>query len=169
MSLVFNIFTNDIGGYFIPYTPYEIAVIPQLMRPKLLPQFGISLKYFPGRDAFQDLHYLRWSIPGRCFDKYMHMVFHHFHSVYTKFILLSYLLKDFLDVFSHLVIKDVLPVFRYPHQMILQIIDRMLGTSYSHAVCYNSYSITLARAWIALRLGRFHPRSKLWGISRPIL
>lgn len=169
MSLIFNTFANDIGGHFISDTSNKIAVIPQLMRPKLLPQFGIPLKYFPGRNAFHYLDYSRWRISGWCFYKNMHMIFHHFHNIYTKLVFLSYLLKDFFHVSSHLSIKNVFPILGYPYQMILKVIDSMLGTSYSHAVCYNSYSITLSRAWIALRLGRFHPRSNLWGISQPLL
>lgn len=39
MSLVFNIFANDVGGDFISCTPHKI---PQLMRPKLFPQFEME-------------------------------------------------------------------------------------------------------------------------------
>jgi hypothetical protein len=165
MTLVFNIFTNDIGGYFVSYTPNEVSVIPQLMRPKLFPQFGIFLKHFSGRYAFHYLHNLRRSIARRSFDKKVHMIFHHFHDIYTKLILFRYLLEDFFHVSSHLSIKYVLPIFGYPYQMILKIIDSVLGTSYPHAVFYNSFSIALTRPLIALRLGRFHPLSKL-GVFR---
>ena len=145
MSLILNVFPNDICGYFIPYTPHEVAVIPQLMRPQLFPQFGIFLKYFSARYAFYDLYYLRWRIARRCFDKYVHMIFHHLHGVYLKLIFFSYFLEYFFYAFSYFIIKYVLSVLGHPHQMILKIVDSMSCTFYSHAVLYTSYPFTLAR------------------------
>lgn len=167
MRLIFNIFVNDIGSHLIPNTPYEIAVTPQLMRPKLLPQFRVFL--ISSRDAFNHLHSLGWRIARWRFDKHMHMISQYLHNIDTKLILLCYLLQDFFHTFSELIIKDVFPIFGYPYQMILKIIDNTLRTSDSNAVFYNSYGITLSRAWIALRLGRFDPPNKLGGIQRNYL
>ena len=169
MILVLNVFSDYVGFHLISYAPNEIAITPQLSSPKLFSQFRISLKYLSCRYAFHDLHYSRRSIPRRGFDKYMHMIFHHFHDVYVKFVLFGYSLENPFYVFSHLIVKNMLPVFGYPYHVVFNIIDSVFSTSHSHAVCYNSYSATLSRVLIALRLGRFHPRSKLWGISRPIL
>jgi len=169
MTLILNVFSDYVGSHLISYTPNEIAITPQLSSPELLPQFRILLKYLPRRYAFHYLHYSRRSIPGRGFNKYMHMIFHHFHGVYVKLVLFGYTLEDLFYVFPHLIVKNMLTVFGYPYQMVFKIIDGMFSTSYSHAVCYSSYRITFSSALIALRLGRFHPRSKLWGISRPIL
>ena len=165
MSLVFNIFTNVIGGHFISYTSNKITAVPQLMLPKLLPQFGIPLKYFPVRNTFHNLDYFRWRIPWWCFDKHMDMVFQHFHSIYVKLVFFSYLLKYFFHIAPYLGIKDMFSILRHPYQMIFQIVNCVFCTSNSLSVCYNSYGITLARALITLRLGCFHTASKLTGIQ----
>lgn len=148
MSLIFNVFPNDICGHFIPYTPYKVAVIPQLMRPQLFPQFGMFFEYFSRRYTFQDLYYARWRIARWSFDKYVYMIFHHFHGVYPKLIFFSYFLEYLFRAFSYFIIKYVLPILGHPYQMIFEVIDGMPGAFCSHAVFYTSYPFTLARVYL---------------------
>ena len=164
MSLVFNIFPNDISYHVISNTPDEIAIIPQLSCPKLFPKLGIFLKDFPRRYAFHYLHHIGWRISRRCSHEYMHMVFHDPYRVYLEFILLGYLFKDFFEIFRHFSIQYLFPVFRYPYQVILQIVDCMFCPSDSHAVFIPILSL-FRNTFLRLSANHFYPPSKLRGIK----
>jgi hypothetical protein len=133
MSLVFYIFPNDISYHVISYTPNEIAIIPQLSSPKLFPKLGEFLKNFPGRYAFHYLYYIRRRISRRRTHEYMNMVFHDPYRFNLKFIFLGYLFKDFFEIFRHFLIQYLFPIFRYPYQVILQIVYCMFRPLYPHA------------------------------------
>ena len=164
MGLILNITSNDIGGDIIANTSDKIAVVPEFSRPEGFPKLGELFEYFSCRYAFHYLHYFSRRVPGRGFDKYMDMVFHHFHGIYVKAILFSDMPEDFFYVSGDVGIKYMLPVFGNPHQMVFEIIDRVFRPSNSHAILYNNYRLSLAKAWRALR-GHFHPASKLAGIQ----
>ena len=165
MSLIFNIFPNYICGYFIANTADEISIVPQLPSPKLLPQIGKCFKDFTGRDTFHYLYHLRRRVFRRYFNKYMNMVFHYFHRIYPEFIFLSYLIKRGLQVIRNLFIQNVLPIFRYPHYVILQIIYGMLRPSYPHAAVILKSDYLMQIHLPRLSASHFHPASKLAGIQ----
>ncbi len=91
MSLVLNISPNYISGDFYSNTPNKIAIAPQLPCPQLFPQLEELLECFSCRDTFHRLYYLGRRISRWCLQKYMHMVFQHFHDVYHKLIFLSHM------------------------------------------------------------------------------
>jgi hypothetical protein len=157
MSLVFNITADNVSSDFIANTPDKVSVIPQFARPESFLKLWELLKYFSYRDAFHYLHYLSRRVPGRSFGKYVNMIGHYFHGIYTKIKLFSDMLKDLLQVRRYLMVKDLLPVLRYPYQMVFQIIDGVFGSSYCHDVSYNSNSPIKARAGLALRRAAFIP------------
>ena len=134
MRLVLNIFSNYVSGDFISNTPDKIAIIPQLTCPKLFPNLGKFFKQLPARYAFHYLYYFCWSIPRRCFQKYVQMVFYYFHCIYRKSIFLSDMNKYFFQVARNITGQYLLSIFWYPYQVIFQIINGMLGSSYSHAI-----------------------------------
>ncbi len=164
MSLILNIFSDDISYYAISNTPDEIAIIPQLSSPELLPKLGKLLEDLPGRDTFHDLYYLCWRISRRCPCKYMHMVFPDSYRIYLKFIFLSYLFKHFFEIFRYFSIQYLFPIFRYPYQMVLQIVNSMFGPFYSHAV-FISIIRLFGNPFLRLAANHFHPPSKLRGIQ----
>ena len=133
MSLILNVFPNYVCGYFIANTADKVAIVPHLPCPKLLPQIGELTKYFTGRDAFHYLNHPCRRVSRRYFNKYVNMVFHNFHRIYPEIIFLSNLIKYGLQVIRNLFIQNILPVLRYPYQVILQIIYGMLRPSYPHA------------------------------------
>jgi hypothetical protein len=58
----------------------------------------------------------------------------------------------------------VLSILRYPYQVILQIVNGMFGSSYSHAIFIPSGELFGKRS-LNRSLDHFHPASKLTGIQ----
>ncbi len=164
MRLVFNMFSNYVSGDFISNTSDKIAIVPQLTCPKLFPNLGKFFKQLPTRYAFHYLYYFCWSIPRRCFQKYVHMIFYYFHRIYRKPIFLSYMIKHFFQVPRNFRCQYVLSILRYPYQVILQIVNGMFGSSYSHAIFIPSGEL-FGKLFNILSLTHFHPASKLTGIQ----
>ena len=165
MSLIFNILPNYICGYFIPNTSDKVTIIPLLPCPKLFPQVGKLLEYFTGGDALHHLNNPRRRISRRDFNKYVNMVFHNFHRIYSKLIFLSYLFEHVFNVTRYFFIQYVLPVLRYPHQVIFQIIYGMLCPSYTHAAVILKSDHLPQVPLPRLSASHFHPASKLAGIQ----
>ena len=168
MSLVLNIVANDVDGYFVSDTPDEVSVIPKLSCPKLFPKLGIFLECLSRRDTLHYLDYFCRRVFWRCFGKYVHVVFHYFHRIYMKAILFGNMLKHFFQVFCYFPVEYLFPVLGYPDQMIFKAIDGVFGSSYSHAVFYNSYYFAY-QGLTRLTASRFHPASKLAGIQQKFL
>jgi len=166
MSLIFNILPYDVSSDLITYTPDKISIAPKLPRPQLFPQFRKLLKYLTGRHTFQYLHYLRWGISRRNLNKYVHVILHDFHRIYPKLILLSNSLKHLFQVRRHFPAQHVLPVLRYPHQVIFQIIYGVLRPSYSHAAFISPTQLLRQMSYQPrLTASHFPPASKLTGIQ----
>jgi hypothetical protein len=100
---------------FITCTPDKISFTPKLPHPQLLPQFRKLLKYLTGRHTFQYLRYLHWRISGWYLNKYIHVVFQHFHCIYPELIPFGYLLKYFFQIPRNFPTQYVLPVLEYPY------------------------------------------------------
>ena len=163
MRLVLNIFSNYVSGDFISNTPDKIAIVPQLSRPELFPNLGKFFKQFSSRYTFQYLYYFCWSIPRRCFQKYRYMIPYYFHCIYRKPVFLSYMIKHFFQVPRNIGCQYELSILRYPYQVILQIVNGMFGSSYSHAIFIPSGKLFAKRS-LNRSLDHFHPASKLGGI-----
>jgi hypothetical protein len=164
MSLVFNIFPDDIGYNSISNTPDEIAIIPQFSCPQLLPKFGKLLEYLSGRYTFHYLYHFGWRISRWCSHEDMHMVFHDPYRIYFKFIFLGYLFKHFFEVFFDFSIQYIFPIFWYPYQVIFQFVDCMFCPFYSHAVFIPVIKL-FGKPFLRLTANHFHPPSKLRGIQ----
>ncbi len=164
MILVLNISTDYICGDFVSNTTNKVAIVPQLPRPKLLPQLGKFLEHLTPRYTFHYLHYFGWRISRRCFQKYVHMVFHHLHGIYSKFIFVSYPLENLFQIPRNFLSQYALPILRYPYQMILQIIYGVFSPSYTHASVI-TVGILLWQTLPRLTASHFHPASKLTGIQ----
>jgi|WetSurMetagenome_2_1015567.scaffolds.fasta_scaffold139432_2 hypothetical protein len=165
MILELNIMAYDISGYFITHTPDEVSIIPEFSCPKLFLEPGIFFEYLSRRNALHYLDNLRWSVFRRSFGKYVHMIFHYFHGIYLKTILLRNMLEHFFKILRYFLRKYLFTIFRNPYQMILKIIYSVFRSSDSHAVFYNSYYF-LYQGLTRLTASRFHPAGKLAGIHR---
>jgi hypothetical protein len=168
MALVFNVFPYYVSSNLITHTPDKIAIAPKLSCPKLFSKFGILPKYLSSRYAFHYLYNVCWRIPRWCLQKYMHMAFHHFHSIYFKSIFLSYPIKYFFQVLRYSLTQYLFSILRYPYQVILQIIDGMFSPSYSHAD-FISIIASFGKPFLRLTANHFHPASKLTGIQWSLL
>ncbi len=133
MSLVLNIPSNDVGGYFVTYTTSKVTIIPKLASPKLFPELGKLLERLSCRDALHHLYNLRWRISGEVLQQ-----------IYARGLpLLPSCLSEIHipPLFSRRLPSDIpkplSPKFAcgtsVSHQVILQILQGMLRPSYPHA------------------------------------
>jgi len=157
MGLIFNIFPYYISN--------KISFTPKLPCPQLLPQFRKLLKYLTGKHTFQYLHYLRWRISGWYLNKYMHVLFQHFHYIYPELILLGYLLKHLFQIPRNFPTQYVLPVLRYPYQVILQIVYGVFCPSNPHDEFMQEKVLFRQAALPRLTASHFPPASLLAGIQ----
>ena len=169
MRLIFNIAPYHIRSNSVTYTPNKISVTPQFTSPELLPQSWKFPKHLLRRYALHNLPNISRRIARRCFQKYVHMIFHYFHSIHPHPILIRYPLKHFFRVLSNLAYHDVLLVLRYPYQMILNIKNGMLCPSYPHAAVIQEKALFRQAPLPRLTASRFPPASKLAGGKRSFL
>jgi len=165
MGLIFDILPYYVSSDFVTYTPNKVSIAPKFPCPQLLPQFRKLLEYLAGRHTLQYLHGLCRGISWRYLNKYVHMVFHDFHRIYPELILLTYLLKHFFQVPRNLPTQYVLPVLRYPHQVVLQIIYGVLCPSNPHAEVIQEKLLFRQAPLPRLTASHFPPASKLAGIQ----
>ncbi len=83
MFLIFYILSDYICGYFVSYTPHKISIVPYLPRPHLLLHFRKLFVYLSRRYTFQYLYYSCWRVFRWSLDKYMNMILHEFHRIYS--------------------------------------------------------------------------------------
>jgi len=169
MGLIFNIFTDYVSRNFIPNTTNKVAIVPQFSRPKLLPKLGKLLERLSCRDAFHDLYHLCRRVFWWRFNKDMHVVFHYLHCIYGHLIFFSNTPKYLLYISRNLFIQYMLPVLRYPHQMVLQIVDGMVRSSNTHAPFITAKPSLWQVSLLRLTATCFHPASKLTGIQQAFL
>jgi hypothetical protein len=92
------------------------------------------------------------------------MVFYDFHGIYLKPIFLSDMIKYFFQIPRNIPGQYLLSILTYPYQVIFQIVNAMLGSSYSHAIFIPSGEL-FAKHFTIQTLDHFHPASKLTGIQ----
>src|SRR3972149_479803 len=152
--LIVYISSYYICGYFVSNRSNEVTIVPKLSAPKILLQPRIFLKNLAGAYPFQYIHHLCWGILRRSSQKHMNMVWHNFHRIYFKFVLLSYFFKKFFNSFSHLLLQNTLAILWNPDKVIFDVIHCMLRSFNSHAVYLN-----IIRAF---GTGAFIPALKGW-------
>lgn len=169
LGLIFNTSPNHICSHFVPYTSDKVAIALQLTSPKIPSQSPKLFKHFSCLYSLQYLHYFRRRVFRRHLKKYLHMIFHYLHGVYPEPIFLCYPLKHFFCVLSNLTYQDVLPILRYPDQMVLDVKNSVLCPSYTHAAVIQEKALVKQASLPRLPASRFPPASKLTVIQRNFL
>ena len=164
-SLIFNISSNHICGYFIPYTPNKVTIAPQFSRPKLFPQLPKLLENLSCRYTLQYLHCFRRRIFRRYFYKYVYMVFHYLHGIYPKPVFIRYLPNYLFRILCNLSYQDLLPILRYPDHMVFDIKNSVFCSSKSHASFIHGKAAFKQSLVPRLTASHFPPASKLAGIQ----
>jgi hypothetical protein len=168
-SLIFNISPDHICGYLVPYTSGKVTITPQLPRPKLFSQLSKLFKHLSCRYTLHYLYHIRRRIFRWHLYKYVYMVFHYLHGIYPKSIFICYLLKHLFRVLSNLSYQDVLPILRYPDQMVLDVKNCVFCPSNPHASFIHGKALSRQTLLPRLTVSRFPPASKLAGIQRSSL
>ena len=134
VSMIFNIFLNNVTSHAISDGTCEIAVFPQLPRPQSVLQRREHAEQFPGTDAFDDSNHLPNRMLWRKRQQNMNMLSTYFHLNEFKIIFFTYFADQLFRTFPDLVVvKDFLSIFRAPNQVIAGIINRMTRSLYCHA------------------------------------
>ena len=135
VAMVLDIFDYNVPSHPVSDRPDEISIFPHLPAPQPLLQSRELAKQPPPTVALDypyDLPYRpRW---GERHQK-MEVIFHdlHFQNFYiVRFAdFANHLFRSFPDL---LPLKDLLPIFRTPYQMVGRVVDRMTRPLETHAL-----------------------------------
>src|SRR3989338_7468951 len=135
--LILYISSYYICGYFVSNRSDKVSIVPKFSTPKIFLQPRVLFKNFAGAYSFQYIHNLCRGIPWWSSQKHMNMVWHNFHRIYFKFILLSYFPKKLFNSFLHPLFQNTLAILWNPDNVIFDVIYRMFRSFNSHAVHSN--------------------------------
>ena len=123
--LIANVIPDHLRRHFIAHTADEISRSPQLPCPQSFPQLWKLFKHLACRDAFHNLHYLRWCIARCHLHKHMHMFGLHSQLIDLPFIFLSDPSHCSFNKLSYIAFQYLLAILGGPYKMVLQIVDRV--------------------------------------------
>ena len=95
-------------------------------------------KYLAGCFAFDPTHDLGWRYFRRSGDLDVNMVFAHNSSQYLNFKSLADLAHKISNSQGKVALKNLVTVFRYPYEVVLDFVPGMAATSVVHANFLNS-------------------------------
>ena len=136
MAMILYIILNRITGYFITYSPNKIPVFPKLTTPKLPFNLWISPKNLFGTHALKYPYNLAYRIFRWNTREYMNVIFSNFQFYNLTVSYCQDFFKQFDNCFPYFVLKNKLPIFRCPYQMVSRIVNCMAQTFYAHADYY---------------------------------
>jgi len=133
--MMHDIFENHVTSQPVSDGPSKISVFLQLPRPQSLFQTGELAKQSPPAKTLDDPHHLPYRPRRRERNHHVDMLRLNFHLLNLKFILFTDLLDHLFRSFPDLLpLKDILPVFRTPDQMVNGVVDRMTRPLQRHAL-----------------------------------
>jgi hypothetical protein len=127
-DILFDHFCGDL----VSHTRSIVSGAPKMTAPQLLLHLRELLKDDFGRNRLKNTHYLSRRPLWSCRDKQMHMIRHQLHRQYLKIVLFRNFVEKFFDSFLYRAKQKGFAIFRYPNQMIFQIVDCMMS-SFRHA------------------------------------
>jgi len=146
VSMMFYILPNHITSHTVSNWARKIPVFPQLPKPQLLSQPRELAEYTPRTLTLDDSHYFPNGQLWRKRYQNVDMINRYFHLDDTKTIFLTDLLYQLSRSFPKiLALKNFLPVFRTPYQMVTRIVDRITRSLDCHD-CFISYPAARAYA-----------------------
>ena len=128
LSLVCYIPFDYIRSCAIAHRADIIAISPEFTAPQSFFHFGKLLKHLSARNAFHNVHNLRWRISGRSRQKNMNVVAVGSQRNYRKTIPFSNFPNDFIYCVANCHIRqNVVSIFYNPDKVIFYYIPRMCG------------------------------------------
>lgn len=114
-------------GHFVSHARSILSGAPQMTAPQLPLDLWKLLKDDLRRNVLKNTHNLSGRPLWSRRDKQMHMIRHQLHGQYIKIVLLGNLTEKFFDTFFYRTRQKGFAIFRYPNQMIFQIVDCMMS------------------------------------------
>lgn len=159
LMLILYVSSYYISGYFVSNCSDKVTIAPKSSTPKMLLQPRVFFENLARAYTLHCMHNscrrtLRWST-----QKNINMVWHKFHRIYLKFVLLGYFLEKLFNSFLHLIFQNTLAILWNSDNVIFDVIHRMFRSLNSHAEYFNI--IRAFGAWAfnpALKSGAFCPR-----------
>lgn len=127
-----DIFFNHFCGYFVSNTCSVVSGGPKMAAPQLPLDLRELLKDSPGRYRFKYTHDLSGRPPWSSRHKQIHMIRHQLHLQNFKTMLFSNLVEKFFKPFLYGTQQKGFAIFRYPNQVILQIVNCMVSPFWHH-------------------------------------
>ena len=124
--MMLNILPHHITSHTVSNRARKIPVLPQFPRPKSLPQPCELAKHTTRTLTLDDPYYFPNGKLGRKRYQNVDMIKRYFHLDNTETVFLADLLHQLSRSFPKiLALKNFLPIFRTPYQMVTRIVDRM--------------------------------------------
>jgi len=176
ISMMLDIFLNDLPSHTVPDRAGEVSVLPQLAAPQSLLQARELAEQLPRSDALYYPNHFSDGPPRRKRYQNVYMILCYFHFRYLKSILVAYLSNHLFRSLPYLFFSEyILPSFRTPYQVIVRVVDRMTRPFQSHASFYTIAPQGPMRIRETSRLpynppckACIHPRGKPRGILQSI-
>jgi hypothetical protein len=111
----------------------EVAPRPEMSSPVSLFHHWEFFKDLDGRTAFDVAHYFRWRDFWRSRDQNVHMVFTHNSPQDLNFKPLADLAYKFADSHGKVALENLVPVFRYQHEVVLNFVLGVAATALGNA------------------------------------
>lgn len=108
-----------------PHRRAEIPPRPQMLSPIAFLQMRKFLLQLPRRHALQVLRDFSWTKQRRTRHQHMHMVNTHMPFQNMHISAHTYLSKNRARPLGYLPTQHLIPIFRHPHQMVLNVIERV--------------------------------------------
>jgi len=133
--MVLDILDYNVPSHPVSDRPDEISIFPHLPAPQPLLQSREFAKQPPPAVAFDYPHDLPYRPRRRERNQHVNMLRLDFHLFNLKSVLFTDLLDHSFRSFPDLLpLKDILPVFRAPYQMVNGVVDRMTRPLQRHAL-----------------------------------
>ena len=127
-----DVASDYLFGYVFSNGTNEDPVSPQGPTPEFFTNLRMAFKEFPSGDTLHYLNYLAWAILWWGRGKQVNVIGGYLKSIYLDIVTVCYTFKYIFQGVTYFVIEDQFPVFRYPDEVVLQIVDRM-----SCSFCWN--------------------------------
>jgi len=115
-------------GNLISNAASVVTGAPKVATPQLLLYLRKLLKYDFGCNCLKCTHDLTRRPPWSSRDEQMDVIRHQLHFQNLKTVLLSNLVEKFFETFLDRAKQKGFAIFRYPYQMVFQIVDSMMGS-----------------------------------------
>ena len=144
--------------HLIPNRSHKVPITPQLPTPQFFPQCRVSLEHLPSQNTLENLYHVTGTVFGWNQHKQVHVIRHYFKRINLQFVAFRNTVEDLLQALSNRTFQNQFSVLRDPNKVVLEVVNRMLGSFDGAHSIYGNGRIRLRR------IPAFLPPAS-WGVS----